>query len=91
MFGNNKLKNLSVAELLGIHVGISEQLRTRGIVRGENVPTGDLAEYLFCKSYHWNQANNSERAFDAKDCEGKRYQIKGRRMHQRFDSGRTKA
>ena len=78
--------NLSVAELLGLHVGISEQLRSRGIVRGENVPTGDLAEFLFCRSYEWTQANNSEKAFDAKDGEGKRYQIKGRRIHQRTNS-----
>lgn len=43
MFGNYELNNFSVAELLRLHVGISEQLRTRGIVRGENVPTGDFS------------------------------------------------
>ena len=85
------LDNLSVAELLGLHVGISEQLRSRGIVRGENVPTGDLAEFLFCRSYEWTQANNSEKAFDAKDGEGKRYQIKGRRIHQRTNSRQLSA
>lgn len=50
-----------------------------------------LAEYLFCRSYEWKQANNSEKAFDAKDCKGKRYQIKGRRMHQRTNSRQLSA
>ncbi|MCY4142119.1 MAG: hypothetical protein OXG08_00325 [Gammaproteobacteria bacterium] len=91
MISNNELKNFSIAELLRLHVGIGEQLRSRGIVRGENIPTGDLAEYLFCHSYAWKQAKNSEKAFDAKDCEGKRYQIKGRRMHQRTPSRQLSA
>ncbi len=87
----SELNDLSVAELLRLYVGISEQLRTRGITRGENVPTGDLAEFLFCRSYSWTQASNSEKAFDAKDDEGKRYQIKGRRIHQRTNSRQLSA
>lgn len=77
----HSLNDLTVAELLRLHVGIGEQLRTRGITRGEDVPTGDLAEFLFCRAYGWEQAGNSEKAFDATDSEGRRYQIKGRRIH----------
>ena len=91
MLRSSELNDLSVAELLRLYVGISEQLRTRGITRGENVPTGDLAEFLFCRSYSWIQANNSEKAFDAEDNEGKRYQIKGRRIHQRTKSRQLSA
>ncbi len=91
MLRSSELNNLSVAELLRLYVGISEQLRFRGITRGENVPTGDLAEFLFCHSYSWIQASNSEKAFDAKDNEGKRYQIKGRRIHQRTSSRQLSA
>jgi len=82
----HSLNDLTVAELLRLHVGIGEQLRTRGITRGENVPTGDFAEFLFCRAYGWEQAGNSEKAFDATDSEGKRYQIKGRRIHKRTSS-----
>ena len=91
MLGTAELNSLSVAELLRLHVGIGEQLRYRGVVRGENVPTGDLAEFLFCRSYEWTQANPSEKAFDAKDGKGKRYQIKGRRIHQRTNSRQLSA
>ena len=57
------------------------ELRDRGIVRSENNPTGDLAEFLFCHTFDWQRAANSEKGFDAKDQNGKRYQIKGRRIH----------
>lgn len=59
------------------------ELRGRGIVRSENNPTGDLAEFLFCHTFDWQRAANSEKGFDAKDQNGKRYQIKGRRIHSR--------
>ena len=75
------LKDLSIAELLRLHVGINDELRSREVVRGENSPTGDLAEFLFCRCYSWEQAGNSEKAFDAKDDQGNRYQIKGRRLN----------
>ncbi len=85
------LSELSVAQLLRLYVGIGEQLRTREITRGENIPTGDLAEYLFCRSYSWIQESKSKKAFDAKDDEGKRYQIMGRRIHHRTTSRQLSA
>lgn len=85
------LKNLSVADLLSLHVGIGGELRSRGITRGENIPTGDLAEFLFCRSYSWKQAANSEKAFDAIDEHGNRYQIKGRRINKHNKSRQLSA
>ena len=58
-----------------------DELRTRDVLRSENNPTGDLAEFLFCKAYGWTQASNSEKGFDATDGAGTRYQIKGRRLN----------
>lgn len=52
-----------------------------------NNPTGDLAEYLFCKSFGWKQADNSQPNVDAIGPDGKRYQIKGRRIT-RFNKSR---
>lgn len=85
------LDQLSVPELLSLHAQIGETLRERGIVRSANNPTGDLAEFLFCKAFGWEQAPNSERGFDATSADGIRYQIKGRRVHRRNKSRQLSA
>jgi hypothetical protein len=72
--------NLSAIELLKLHAEVAEELRTRGITRSSNNPTGDLAEHLFCKAFGWKQSANSNAGFDATAEDGTRYQIKGRRM-----------
>ena len=87
----NDLKKLSLAGLLGLHAGIMEELRRRGVARSANNPTGSLAEFLFCRAFSWRQASNSEKGFDAKDRRGDRYQIKGRRLHRRNRSRQLSA
>jgi hypothetical protein len=86
-----KLQELSVSKLLQLHAQIGEELRTRGVARSANNPTGDLAEYLFCRAFGWKQAPNSERGFDATGPDGTLYQIKGRRIHQRNKSRQLSA
>ncbi|RWQ56991.1 MAG: hypothetical protein EOS83_14280 [Mesorhizobium sp.] len=85
------MKSLSVVELLVFHAQIGEELRDRGVVRSANNPTGDLAEYLFCRAFGWRQAPNSERGYDAIGTDGTRYQIKGRRIHRRNKSRQLSA
>lgn len=85
------LDQFSVSDLLSLHARIGESLRDRDIVRSANNPTGDLAEYLFCKAFGWEQAPNSERGFDATGADGTRYQIKGRRIHRRNKSRQLSA
>jgi len=85
------LDHFSVSELLSLHARIGESLRDRGVVRSANNPTGDLAEYLFCKAFGWDQAPNSEHGFDATGGDGTRYQIKGRRIHRRNRSRQLSA
>ena len=70
---------LTSPQLLRLHAAISGELRTRGVTRTANGPTGDLAEYMFCKAFGWTQNNNSHPNIDAVDGQGVRYQIKGRR------------
>jgi hypothetical protein len=41
------LLELSPPELLALHAIVADELRTRGITRSANSPTGDVAEYLF--------------------------------------------
>lgn len=76
------LKNSTVAELLAAHTAILNELRDREVLRSANNPTGDYAEWLFCKAFGWDQAANSVKGYDATDAEGIRYQVKGRRLHQ---------
>jgi hypothetical protein len=74
------LSELTPPELLVLHAKLADELRTRGITRSANNPTGDLAEYLFCKAFGWTQAGNSHTNVDAIGTDGTRYQIKGRRI-----------
>ena len=66
-------------DLLRLHVSALGELRRRGVLRTANVPTGDLAEHLFCGAFSWERAANSQKGFDASDGD-RRFQIKGRRM-----------
>lgn len=81
------LTGLTPPQLLVLHSKLADELRARGITRSSNNPTGDLAEYLFCKSFGWKQADNSQPNVDAIGPDGMRYQIKGRRIT-RFNKSR---
>ena len=80
---SNKLTDKSVSELFALHAAVMEELRERNILRSANNPSGDLAEFLFCKAFGWKLAQKVEKGFDAIGGDGKRYQIKGRRVHRR--------
>jgi hypothetical protein len=81
------LADLTSRELLALHARVADELRARGITRSANNPTGDLAEYLFCKALGWKQAGNSNPNVEALGPDDVRYQIKGRRMT-RFNKSR---
>ena len=85
------LSRKSVSELLALHAAVMEALRGRNVLRSANNPTGDLAEYMFCRAFGWAQENNSVKAFDAAGGNGTRYQIKGRRLHRRNRSRQMSA
>jgi hypothetical protein len=74
------LSGLSPSALLALHAQVADELRSLGITRSSNNPTGDLAEYLFCKAFGWTQSGNSNPSIDAIDSSGNRYQVKGRRI-----------
>jgi hypothetical protein len=71
---------LNSRQLLALHAQITHELRERGITRSSNNPTGDLAEYLFCKAFGWQRMGKATAYVDAEGPGGTRYQIKGRRM-----------
>jgi hypothetical protein len=74
------MEEIPTSKLLQDFGGILVELRRRGICRSENIPTGDLAEYLACKALGLTIAAKSAKGFDALDSAGARYQIKGRRI-----------
>jgi hypothetical protein len=75
-----KLKTLSVIELLKLHAAVLDELRLREIIRSSNGPSGDYAEILFSRAFGWNLENNSSAGYDAVDESRTRFQIKCRRV-----------
>ena len=77
----------STAELLAQYGSILSVLRDRGIVRSENSPVGDYAEYLAAHAFALTLVGSSARGYDGVDDSGVRCQVKGRRIT-RWNSSR---
>ena len=71
-------------EVLRLWAAAMAELRRRGVIRTANNPIGDYAEYVAARHFGLEQADGSTAAFDGRDRDGTRYQIKARRM-----SGKT--
>lgn len=74
------LNSLSDLELLSLHSAILTQLRFRGVIRTKNNPVGDYAEWLVSKALCMTLLSNSSAGADAIDTDGKKVQIKARRV-----------
>lgn len=70
----------SIPELLKLYADVLEELRSRGVTRSTNNPAADYTEYLVSTRLGLTLAGNSSSGYDAVDSEGRRYQIKGRRV-----------
>ena len=70
---------LTESELLLMHANVIDELHRRGVVRTGNNPLGDYTEWLVCDRLCLKIEPNSRASFDGVDCNGIRYQIKGRR------------
>ncbi len=77
---SENLAGQTIAELLSLHSAVLNELKTRGVVRSKNNPTGDYAEWLVSTRLGLTLETNSAKGFDATDSRGLRYQIKGRRV-----------
>ena len=67
-------------ELFSIWVSIMAELRRRKILRSDNTPTGDYAEWLVSQTLGLKLEANAKAGYDAVDALGNRYQIKARRL-----------
>lgn len=74
------VRRLNVQQLLATHSAVLAELKLRNIVRTGNNPTGDYVEWLVAARLGLTLEANSAIGFDARDPDGKRYQIKGRRL-----------
>lgn len=74
------LAALSVGDLLASYADVLTELRTRNLIRTNNAPIGDLAEYCAATVYDGLLAPNSEKAFDLTAHDGRRVQVKVRQM-----------
>ncbi len=74
------LSEVKVGELLRLYTEVLDELRRRGVTRSTNNPVGDYTEYLVSTRLGLTLGSNSVAGFDAVDADGRRYQIKGRRL-----------
>lgn len=72
------LSELTVGELLASYRNVLASLRSRGLVRTNNAPIGDLAEYCAAVVYDGLLAPNSAKSFDLVAEDGRRIQVKVR-------------
>jgi hypothetical protein len=77
----SSLTDLSAAgtpALFALYRAILAELRSRGVVRTENAPAGDYAEYLVAAAFGGVLAPNSEKSWDVQLSNGKQLQVKAR-------------
>lgn len=70
----------SSLELLKQYANLMNELKRRKVIRTNNNPVGDYAESRACGAFDLSLEKGSQKSFDARDKNGVRYQIKGRRL-----------
>ena len=75
-------KDWNVGELLQAYSSILGELRSRGLVRTNNAPVGDLAEYACAIVYGGVLAPNSAKSYDLTAADGRRIQVKVRNIRE---------
>jgi len=68
----------SNADLFRTYASVLRELRRRGVVRTNNAPVGDYAEWLCHRHFGGRLATNSEKSFDLQTDDGVLIQVKAR-------------
>lgn len=79
MFDN--LQQLSIIELLQLYDRVLDELSEREVIRTNNNPVGDYAEWLVAQKLGLELANCSKTGYDGISKDNIKYQIKARRNH----------
>jgi hypothetical protein len=69
----------SVRDLLGDWAAVMRALKDRGVIRTNNNPVGDIAEYIVAAHYGGERAGFSQAGWDVKTPDGELIQVKGMR------------
>jgi hypothetical protein len=72
------LSTLSESDLFSLYRAILSELKGRGVIRTENAPAGDYAEYLVATALGGGLAPNSEKSWDVLGNDGEKLQVKAR-------------
>jgi hypothetical protein len=72
------LSTFSEAGLFSLYRAILGELKSRGVVRTDNAPAGDYAEYLVATALGGQMAPNSEKLWDVLGNDGEKLQVKAR-------------
>ena len=72
------LSTFSESGLFSLYRAILGELKSRGVIRTENAPVGDYAEYLVATALGGQLAPNSEKAWDVLGNDGEKLQVKAR-------------
>lgn len=72
------LSTLSETDLFSLYRAILSELKGRGVIRTENAPVGDYAEYLVATALGGQRAPNSEKSWDVLGNDGEKLQVKAR-------------
>jgi hypothetical protein len=73
--------DFSTSELLRCYAVILDELKARSMVRTQNNPVADYAEWLVSEKLGLELTPNSNAGYDALGSNGKRFQIKSRRIN----------
>ena len=76
----SELSDFSPRELLRLDVQILGELKKRGLVRGNNKPLGDIAEYIVLLARGGILEPNSTKSHDVTTPSGHKIQVKARSM-----------
>jgi hypothetical protein len=80
------LSLLSEIDLLRLHNTILNELWRRKVIRTNNNPLGDYAEWLVADKLNFKLETSSQSGHDATDINGVRYQIKARKLSEKNKS-----
>jgi hypothetical protein len=72
------LSTFSESDLFSLYRAILSELKSRGVIRTENAPVGDYAEYLVAAGLGGQLAPNSEKSWDVLGNDGEKLQVKAR-------------
>jgi len=81
------LSTFSESGLFTLYRAILSELKSRGVIRTENAPVGDYAEYLVATAFGGQLAPNSEKSWDVLGTDGEKLQVKARVVSEPAEPG----